>query len=98
MVQLSGPALRQARAESWRSRARRASGGLDAQFIFSWIAFNALYGQARYRESDDRPRSEMGDIVNFLKLMLDLDARSGSAVLRDQTLKPDFDCLLGDKF
>jgi hypothetical protein len=94
----SGPALRHARAESWRSRARRTSGDLDAQFIFSWIAFNALYGQARYRETDDRPRSEMRDIEHFLKLMLQLDARSVSAVLREQTLRPHFDCLLGDKF
>jgi hypothetical protein len=40
----------------------------------------------------------MRDIEHFLKLMLQLDARSVSAVLREQTLRPHFDCLLGDKF
>lgn len=98
MLQLSGPVLRCARAASWRTRAKHAHGDLDAQFIFSWIAFNALYGQARYRDSDDRKRSEMSDIIRFLVLLLRLDERAIPTVLKERDLKDHLDCLMGDKF
>jgi hypothetical protein len=32
------------RAESWIKRARDSSNHLDGQFIFYWVALNALYG------------------------------------------------------
>lgn len=42
------------RAQSWIHRAAglRRTGDTDGQFIFYWIAFNALYGQAKYLAED----------------------------------------------
>jgi hypothetical protein len=38
--------------ESWLRKSRKAgkNNDLDAQFVFLWIAFNALYGRPRYRD------------------------------------------------
>jgi len=98
MTRLSGPALRHKRAESWMERARGAHGDLDARFIFSWIAFNALYGQARYRHPEGRIWSEMRDIREFLKLMVKLDPRGVSAIFKEHGLKEHVSNLLRDKF
>lgn len=40
-----GLRLRMRRAMSWIERAEKETDDLDAQFIFYWIAFNAVYGQ-----------------------------------------------------
>src|SRR5262249_46571787 len=39
--------LRVHRSRSWLRKARKAD-DLDSQFVFLWIAFNALYGRPRY--------------------------------------------------
>src|SRR5207249_1104162 len=79
---------------SWSKRAQ--DGDLDAQFIFSWIAFNALYGQARYRHLD-RSWSEIADITRFLRLMTELDRRI-AGILREEDLAEHVSCLVQDKF
>src|SRR5262245_35475326 len=94
MAVLTAVELRHKRAVSW---SKRADGGdLDAQFIFSWIAFNALYGQARYRDPD-RQWSEIGDISKFLTLMTKLD-RGIFGVLRERALAEHVSNLIKDKF
>jgi hypothetical protein len=49
-------------------KSRKAGNGtppdLDAQFVFLWIAFNALYGTPRYR--DDVDGGEVRDFRHFL--------------------------------
>ncbi len=47
---------------------------LDGRFIFPWIAFNALYGQAKYREQGPGRTPEERDIEKFLCLVVRLDA------------------------
>jgi hypothetical protein len=39
---------------------------LDEQFIFLWIALNALYGQAKYRQDEVANTSELTDFFRFL--------------------------------
>jgi hypothetical protein len=60
------------RAESWIRRAAslRRSGDLDTRFIFYWIAFNALYGQAR--DTGENRRGEETSIREFLGKMVRL--------------------------
>ena len=54
------------RAKSWiqRAAALRRIGDLDGQFMFYWIAFNALYGQAKYLAEDWQ--SEEASVRSFL--------------------------------
>ncbi len=64
------------RAESWirRAAALRRPDELDSRFIFYWIAFNALYGQAR-DTAEDRPRED-SSIREFLGKMVRLAGAS----------------------
>jgi hypothetical protein len=60
--------IRLQRARSW---VRKAGGAalhhdIDAQFIFLWIAFNALYGLPRYHDKENPRRSEIDDFKRFL--------------------------------
>lgn len=97
MTQLSAAALRAMRASSWQERARKCGeGDLDARFVFWWIGFNALYGQARYR--DDRGGSELADIRSFLDLMAKLGPRTVPALLKQRNIKADAETLLRDKY
>lgn len=61
--------IRLHRARSWFRKARKAADNadLDAQFVFLWIAFNALYGTPRYLRSRDETYSgETEDFLAFL--------------------------------
>ncbi len=79
-----GHLLRAYRAGSWiRRAARLPEADLDGRFIFSWIAFNALYGQARYRQRQDASgpdqarapsASEHREIATFLSWVARTDA------------------------
>ena len=61
------------RSESWLNKIDSLNEeDLDSRFIFSWIAFNSLYGQPKYLPH--REGSEVKDIENFLSLMSDLDS------------------------
>lgn len=57
------------RAESWIERATSGCRpeDFDARFIYLWIAFNALYGQAKYKEEDRQ--GEEASIHEFLGKM-----------------------------
>jgi len=81
------------RAESWLKRARDSSGHLDGQFIFHWIALNALYGQ---RGSEAGPPRDRDDLNVFLSRI----AACGQATLRDAltSLNPDAALLLESEF
>ncbi|MBY0247791.1 MAG: hypothetical protein K2Q17_08995 [Nitrospiraceae bacterium] len=68
--------LRLNRARSWLRKSRKASSStppdLNAQFIFLWIAFNALYGNRRRRDNAPpahvwRTTSEISDFIRFLE-------------------------------
>ncbi len=71
---------------------------LDARFIFSWIALNALYGQAKYRHGDAERTPEFRDLEAFLELMLRWDSRAIDEVLRSPDIGKRADDLLRDKF
>jgi hypothetical protein len=62
------------RARSWiqRAAASRRGDSLDARFIFYWIAFNAMYGQAEYLTEDHQ--GEDNRIHDFLGKMVRLDS------------------------
>lgn len=66
MVMSEAIEIRLRRARSWLRKARNAAknGDLDSQFIFLWIAFNALYGTPRYRR--DREGTYYGESKDFL--------------------------------
>src|SRR5262245_15532459 len=72
---MEGPALRCYRARSWIRRATdpELMKDPDARFIFLWIAFNALYGQAKYRRQGLGSSREERDIEQFLSLVVRLD-------------------------
>ena len=69
---VDGPALTCYRARSWIQRATdpRSPMDLDGRFIFLWIAFNALYGQAKYRLRGPGRGPEERDIETFLGLVV----------------------------
>jgi len=62
-------AIRLRRARSWLRKATKAgqNGDVDAQFVFLWIAFNALYGTPRYRRSHDE--TYVGETEDFLAFL-----------------------------
>lgn len=62
------------RARSWlqRGAAARRGESIDSRFIFYWIAFNALYGQAEYLT--ENPQGEEERIHDFLGKMVRLDS------------------------
>ena len=84
-------ALRLYRARSWLRKSRKAGSttppDLDAQFIFLWIAFNALYGKRRRRDTPagsqlGRTATEVGDISRFLESVERLSGGKVAALLR----------------
>ena len=82
--------LRLHRALSWLGRAERESADADAQFVFQWIAFNAMYGQAGTLPADEKDQDLRRDY--FGKIVAFADAESviyGAiwSVLRDEIEK-----------
>lgn len=82
--------LRLNRARSWLRKSRKAGSStppdLDAQFIFLWIAFNALYGNRRRRDNVPTPHvgrtaSEIGDFTRFLKTIEHVSGGKIAAIL-----------------
>ncbi len=87
------------RADSWIARARAIleSGegwdDLHGQFIFYWIAFNAVYGRGKAeRLSDER------DVRWFIELICDFDQEQGTIRSAVEPLKRVADNLLKDKY
>jgi hypothetical protein len=77
--------IRLRRARSWLRKAKKAANSSDAdsEFIFLWIAFNALYGTPRYlRDPEVNRTDEISDFVNFLD-----DAQRLARGRLDPTLK-----------
>lgn len=83
-IRFSGSQLRAYRAESWIRRAeqidcagtqteRERRGALDERFIASWIALNALYGQAKYRGTEGSERTHLRTFVRFIQRTLLFD-------------------------
>ena len=65
------------RADSWLKRARDSSDHLDGQFIFCWIALNALYGQ---RENESGPPRDRQDLHIFLGRIAGCEAAAALAL------------------
>lgn len=89
-------ALRCHRAKSWIGKAEklaeREPQDLDSQFIFLWIALNALYGQPRVRldkQSDKtRPPDDLYHLGVFIK---DLCDHAPAAALVRRRLAPELE-------
>ncbi len=65
--------LRTHRSKSWMRRAKGlAPQDLDGQFIFGWIALNALYGQPRYLEDVKKKGDEFKNLLDFLGGICDI--------------------------
>ena len=71
--------LRVHRAISWIGRAAQETEDHDAEFIFSWIAFNAAYAQEIHSAQDMSERSRLRDFFRQL-LRLDSEGRLFDAV------------------
>src|SRR5437016_1836883 len=84
------------RAESWLIRACECPDHVDGQFIFRWIALNALYGQ---RRSEDGARRDRDDLHEFLGHIVSR-GRELSIALGDAlaNLKADAELLLESEF
>jgi len=72
-------AIRVHRALSWIERAAKQP-GLETRFIFQWIAFNSLYGQAREGlptacSQRDYGGGDRDEYVNFLAKVAGLDSQ-----------------------
>ena len=83
------------RAESWVQRAQAIEDWEDyhGQFIFYWIAFNALFGRDKiYRKSDK------DDLNWFIGRICDLDREEGTIRSQITPLKSKADRLIKDKF
>ena len=87
------------RAESWLEKAQELANSathwddLHGQFVFLWIAFNALYG----RTKTDR-FSEERDVKWFIPLICDWDAGRGLIKSAAEEVKRDADKLLREKY
>lgn len=77
--------IRLKRARSWFRKATGAAvhHDIDAQFIFLWVAFNALYGTPRYHGNDNPKGNEINDFTRFLGAV---EKRSCGAV--EKALRP----------
>jgi len=93
-------AVRVHRALSWMDQAVRQS-DLETKFIFEWIAFNALYGQAREGLPTARRQREQGggdrdEYVLFLNRLAGLD---GQPIMAAATrIRPFVERLVGYKY
>lgn len=84
------------RAGSWLKRAEDASEHLDGQFIFSWIALNALYGQ---RPTENATPNDRGDRNAFLRRIAGCEATRASALTEAlRSVKADAASLLESEF
>lgn len=87
--------LRIHRALSWLDRAEQAEGDQDAQFIFSWIAFNAAYAH----EIDNYQRfSEQETFQNFIALICQLDNKKQLDDMLWHEFSSSIRLLLANKF
>ena len=62
--------LRLRRAKSWLERAKKESNDPDAEFVFYWIAFDAIYGKSQSAGGDNDAREQFTD---FFRRVLSAD-------------------------
>lgn len=79
--------IRLRRGRSWLNKARRAGAAddFDSQFIFLWIAFNALYGKPRYR------RDVVGEEITDFKALLEAVEQASRGQVATALRKPDLE-------
>lgn len=87
--------IRLRRSRSWLNKARRTA-DLDSQFIFLWIALNALYGRPRYR--GDVPSDETHDLAEFLRAVEDNSRAQVAATLRGRDVEGHVEKVLQSPF
>ena len=75
-------ALRLRRAKSWLERAKKEEGDPDAEFIFYWIAFDAIYGVNHSEGVDNNARGLFDDFFRKV-LSADRDNRIRDTVWND---------------
>lgn len=99
--------LRLKRARSWLGKSRKAGSSmppdLDAQFIFLWIAFNALYGNRRRRDNAPpshvgRTTSEISDFTRFLEAIEHVSGGKIATLLSRSPLAVQAGKVLDDPF
>ena len=90
--------IRLRRGRSWLHKARRAgvAGDLDSQFVFLWIAFNALYGQPRYREGV--VSDEIADFKALLEAVEQASRNQVATTLRRPELEAHVEKILRSPF
>jgi len=92
--------IRLHRSESWLRKSKKAGSStppdLDAQFVFLWIAFNALYGKPRYR--DDVQGEEVSDFKRFLTTVEALSRAGVASALRHPGVEEHVEWLLQSPF
>ena len=89
-------ALRCHRAKSWIRKAEklaeREPEDLDSQFIFLWIALNALYGQPRVRLDKQSDKTRPPDDLYHLGVFInDLCGHTSAAALVRRRLAPELE-------
>lgn len=90
-----GLTLRTHRGLSWLDRSEQAKGDDDAEFIFLWVAFNAIYANDMGHATTI---SESSKFAGFLRKIVDLDTENRIANLIWQELSGDFRLLLEHKY
>ena len=87
--------LRIRRALSWIERGEREQDDPDAAFIFYWIAFNALYGQANLVNSEERER----DIIHaYIGRIVDIDPVGLYREIRNGLTDDEIDSLVENRY
>jgi hypothetical protein len=87
------------RARSWIAKAQAVAGNpegwddLHAQFIFYWIALNALYGRGRAEQVSD-----IKDLDWFIHLVCDFDSSTGTIRAALERVSRHARRLLNEKF
>ncbi len=90
--------IRLRRSQSWVRKSRKAgkNDDFDSQFVFLWIAFNALYGGPRYR--DDVVSEEIPDLREFLGAVEELSRGQVATILRRPDLEAHVERVLQSPF
>lgn len=86
------------RAHTWITPARHLpESDLDGQFIFYWIAVNALYGQPKYLQNKTDRTNDLVDLQTFLNSVIphDTQGRIQSAM---KSVSDEIDQLLIERY
>lgn len=100
--------MRLRRAISWLDRAQQVKGegvkgtskDVDAQFIFLWIGFNALYARDPRKPINDEQNSSKAAFRKYFNILLNLDGGARRHVFKvvENSIRKEIDRLLDNRF